>query len=80
VQEESSSAPHHHPGIAESDPFGRMLLATAKWFAFTGGVIFGFMPTLPVLRVPIDIPMFIAGGDGNKLLEAAKALLNQYDK
>ncbi len=50
MQEGSGSAPRHHPGIAESGPFGRMLLATAKWFAFTGGLIFTGLVIMSMCR------------------------------
>ncbi len=52
MQEESGSAPPpHQPGIAESGPFGRMLLATAKWFAFTGGLIFTGLVIMSILSI-----------------------------
>lgn len=40
MQQQPASTPAHTEGIAESDPFGRLLLAMAKWLAFTGGLIF----------------------------------------
>ena len=51
MQEESGSAPAHHAGIAESGPFGRMLLATAKWFAFAGGLIFTGLVVMSVISI-----------------------------
>ena len=49
--QESSSSPPHQPGMAESGPFGRMLLATAKWFAFTGGVIFTGLVVMSIVSI-----------------------------
>ena len=51
MQEESGAAPAHHAGIAERGPFGRMLLATAKWFAFTGGVIFTGLVIMSIISI-----------------------------
>lgn len=49
--QESSSSPPHQAGIAESGPFGRMLLATAKWFAFVGGVIFTGLVVMSIVSI-----------------------------
>lgn len=51
MEEEAGSAPQHQPGIAESGPFGRMLLATAKWFAFAGGLIFTGLVIMSIVSI-----------------------------
>ena len=51
MQQESGSAPQHHPGIAESGPFGRMLLSTAKWFALAGGLIFTGLVIMSIISI-----------------------------
>ena len=51
MQQSTSSAPPHHPGIAEHGPFGRMLLATAKWFAFAGGLIFTGLVVMSIISI-----------------------------
>lgn len=49
--QESSSPPPHNPGIAESGPYGRMLLVTAKWFAFAGGLIFTGLVVMSIISI-----------------------------
>ena len=51
MQEESGSAPAHHAGLAESGPFGRALLATAKWFAIIGGLIFVGLVIMSIVSI-----------------------------
>lgn len=51
MQEGSGSAPQHHPGIAESGPFGRILLVTAKCFAFAGGLIFTGLVIMSIVSI-----------------------------
>lgn len=51
MQEESSSTPVHHAGIAERGPYGRVLLATAKWFAFAGGLIFSGLVIMSIVSI-----------------------------
>ncbi|MFZ4480941.1 MAG: TRAP transporter small permease [Rhodoferax sp.] len=40
MQEESSSAPDPQPLDQERGPYGRVLFALAKWFAYGGGLVF----------------------------------------
>ena len=51
MQEGSSSAPAHHAGIAESGPYGCLLLTIAKWFAFAGGVIFTGLVIMSIVSI-----------------------------
>ena len=51
MQEQATSTPVHHAGIAESGPFGRILLSTAKWFAFAGGVIFTGLVIMSIISI-----------------------------
>ena len=51
MQEESGAAPVHQVGIAESGPIGRLLLATAKWFAFAGGLIFSGLVIMSIASI-----------------------------
>lgn len=49
--QESSASPPHQPGMAEAGPFGRMLLATAKWFALIGGLIFSSLVAMSIISI-----------------------------
>lgn len=49
--QEPTSQPAHQPGLAESGPFGRMLLTTAKWLAFTGGLIFSGLVIMSIISI-----------------------------
>ena len=49
--QEESSHPVHHPEIAESGPCGRALLATAKWLAFAGGLIFTGLVVMSIISI-----------------------------
>ncbi len=40
MQEKASSGPAPQAGIEERGPYGRLLFELAKWFAYTGGLIF----------------------------------------
>ena len=51
MQNESACVPAHQAGIAERGPYGRMLLATAKWFAFVGGVIFTGLVIMSIVSI-----------------------------
>ena len=51
MAEQQASAPLHHQGIAESGPFGRLLLATAKWFAFSGGLVFSGLVVMSIVSI-----------------------------
>lgn len=51
MQEKSSSTPPHVAGIAESGPYGRILLATAKWLAFVGGLIFTGLVIMSIISI-----------------------------
>lgn len=50
MQEPVSDHPHN-TGIAERGPFGCMLLATAKWFAFAGGLIFIGLVVMSIISI-----------------------------
>lgn len=49
--QEPGTAPVHQAGIAERGPYGRMLLATAKWLAFAGGVIFTGLVIMSIVSI-----------------------------
>jgi len=49
--QEPSPVPPHQAGIAESGPYGRLLLTTAKWFAFAGGVIFTGLVIMSIVSI-----------------------------
>lgn len=51
MQEEAGSTPPHHPGTAERGPYGRLLLATAKWLAFVGGLIFSGLVIMSIVSI-----------------------------
>lgn len=51
MQEGSGSAPQHRPVMAESGPFGRILLAAAKWLALAGGLIFTALVIMSIISI-----------------------------
>jgi len=49
--QEPDATPVHHPGIAERGPYGRLLLAVSRWFAFAGGVIFTALVAMSIVSI-----------------------------